>query len=206
LARKLANWPVVDVANRLVNPSRNRSESGVLIGIRVSRSQQLHINKSLLLSVCFNQILKTGGTIMSSSATTTAPVMPPILAANHFSLSGHGIHVDFSATSLDGRPLLSYHDSVRTLSFRGDDIRITEDPDLGSIVSVTLNTTVDVGSTSFTVLIPHVTVSGMGGSALVSTNGITTTHKTPFAPQLVRGQRDIYHVTHLTGTADHVVA
>jgi hypothetical protein len=135
-----------------------------------------------------------------------SPIVPPVQPANHFSLSGHGIHVDFSTTSFTGKPQLNYHDSVRTISFQGDEIRISEDPDLGSVVSVTLNITVDVGSTSFSVLIPHVSVSGIGGSAPVSTYGITTTHKTPFAPQLVRGQREIYHVTHLTGSADHIVA
>ena len=143
---------------------------------------------------------------MPSSATSATPIVPPIQLANHFSLSGHRIHVDFSTTSLTGQPQLSYHDAVRTLSFTGNDIRIADVPDLGSVVSVTLNITVDVGSTTFSVLIPHVSVSGIGGSAPVSTNGITTIHKMPFAPQLNRGQRDLYHVTHLTGVANHIVA
>jgi hypothetical protein len=143
---------------------------------------------------------------MSGSTTSAAPIVPPIQTANHFSLSGHGIHVDYSTTSLTGQPRLTYHDPARTLSFVGDDIRVADVPDIGSIVSVTLNITVDVGSTTFSVLIPHVTVSGIGGSVPITTEGITTMHKTPFAPQAFPGQREVYHVTHLTGSADFMVA
>src|SRR3954451_6585767 len=124
----------------------------------------------------------TGRTIretipMSSSTSATPTPRPFILPANHFSLSGRGVRVDFSETSISGRPLLTYQDTVRTLNFIGDGIRINEVPDIGSIVSVTLSITPDVGSTTFSVLIPHVTVSGPNGSASISTYGITTMHK-----------------------------
>jgi hypothetical protein len=143
---------------------------------------------------------------MSGSTTSAAPAAPPIQTANHFSLSGQGIHVDYSTTSFTGQPRLTYHDPARTLSFVGDDIRVVDVPDIGSIVSVTLNLSVDVGSTTFSVLIPHVTVSGIGGSAHIATDGITTMHRMPFAPQAFLGQREVYHVTHLTGQADFIVA
>jgi len=143
---------------------------------------------------------------MSSSTSATPTPRPFILPANHFSLSGRGVRVDFSETSISGRPLLTYQDTVRTLNFIGDDIRINEVPDIGSIVSVTLSITPDVGSTTFSVLIPHVTVSGPNGSASISTYGITTMHKMPFAPQVFLGQREVYHAVHLTGTANHVVS
>jgi hypothetical protein len=72
--------------------------------------------------------------------------------ANNFSLSGHGIHVDYSSTSINGQPRLAYHDHLRNLSFAGAQIRTAEVPDIGSIVSVTLTITPDVGSTTVSVL------------------------------------------------------
>ena len=85
--------------------------------------------------------------------------------ANNFSLSGRGIHVDYSSTSINGQPRLTYHDHLRNLSFAGADIRTVEAPDIGMIVSVTLAITVDVGSTTFSVLIPNVVVPAPTGSA-----------------------------------------
>jgi len=64
--------------------------------------------------------------------------------ANTFSLSGGGIHVDYSSTSINGQPRLTYHDHLRNLSFAGADIRRVELPDISTIVSVTLTITVDV--------------------------------------------------------------
>jgi len=142
---------------------------------------------------------------MSQSGASATAIVPPIQPANHFTLSGGRIHVDYATTSLTGQPRLSYHDPVRTLSFVGDQIRVENVPDLGSVVSVTLNITVDVGSTTFSLLIPPVSVSGIGGSSPISTYGITTIHKTPFAPQSP-GQKDLYHATHMSGTANHIVA
>ena len=125
-----------------------------------------------------------------------------IQQANNFSLSGGGIHVDYSSTSINGQPRLAYHDAVRNLSFAGSDIRTVDVPDIGTIVSVTLTITVDVGSTTFSVLIPHVLVSA-GQSNPVTTDAITTIHKMPFAPQLP-GQLELYRVTRLTGVAQQV--
>ena len=126
----------------------------------------------------------------------------PLSQANLFSLSGSNIHVDYSPTSINGQPRLSYHDPVRNLSFAGSDIRTVDVPDIGTIVSVTLTITVDVGSTTFSVFIPRVLVSA-GQSNPVTTEAITTIHKMPFGPQLP-GQLELYRVTRLTGIARQV--
>ena len=125
-----------------------------------------------------------------------------IQQANNFSLSGGGIHVDYSSTSINGQPRLAYHDHFRNLSFAGSDIRTAEIADIGTIVSVTLAITVDVGSTTFSVFIPHVIVP-TGGSNPVTTEGITTIHRLPFGPTLP-GQREVYRVVRLMGVANHV--
>ena len=122
--------------------------------------------------------------------------------ANNFSLSGRGIHVDYSSTSINGQPRLTYHDHLRNLSFAGADIRTVEAPDIGTIVSVTLAITVDVGSTTFSVLIPNVVVPAPTGSAPVTTEGITTIHRMPFARPMP-GQRELYNTVRLTGVASH---
>ena len=106
--------------------------------------------------------------------------------ANNFSLSGGGIHVDYSSTSINGQPRLTYHDHLRNLSFAGAQIRIVEVSDIDTIVSVTLTITPDVGSTTFSVFIPNVIVSAPNGSTSVTTEGITTIHRMPFAPHNAR--------------------
>ena len=138
---------------------------------------------------------------MSATQDTSGSAsVSPALQANNFSLSGRGIHVDFASTSLNGQPRLTYHDTIQTRNFSGSDIRISEVPDLGTIVSVTLSIVPDVGSTTFSLLIPTVFVSGLGTLTPVTTDAITTIHRMPFVVRFV-GQREIYHITRLTGTA-----
>src|SRR4051794_27569824 len=52
-----------------------------------------------------------------------------IQQANHFSLSGGHIHVDYSSTSINGQPRLAYHDPARNPSFVRSDIRTVDVPD-----------------------------------------------------------------------------
>lgn len=141
---------------------------------------------------------------MSDAQPSPAAGVVPVQQANFFNLSGGDIHVDFATTSLTSQPQLTYHDQAHSHQFIGNEIRIVEVPDLGSIVSVTLSITVDVGSTTFSLLIPQVAVPIAGGSTHVATEGIRTVHKRPFALPAA-GQHDLYHVTRLTGTASHVL-
>ncbi len=132
------------------------------------------------------------------------------ISPNRYQLSGGGIHVTYltvcGPVTPGGGGCLSYHDSHRALNFRGDEIRVIEVPDLGTWVSVTLHLTVDFGSTTFSVLLPHVNVPDMlGACEPVHTQGITTIHRTSIIPQLIQGQLDIYTVTPLSGTACNVI-
>ena len=121
---------------------------------------------------------------------------------NLFQLSGAHVHVTYATTGIDGKPSLSYHDAMRSLQFRGDELEITSSL-LGTIVSVTILRTVDAGSTSFSVLIPHVNID-QGTPAPVHTRGITTIHRFSLVPALDRGQLDTYTVTLLHGSAQVV--
>ncbi|MBR0873971.1 hypothetical protein JQ633_26670 [Bradyrhizobium tropiciagri] len=121
---------------------------------------------------------------------------------NLYELSGHGIHVTYSTSSITGKPLFSYHDAVQTRSFSGDEIQ-TQSSMLGSLVSVFLMRTIDGPSTSFTLLVPGVRLP-TSEIASISTEGITTLHKfSIIGPPL--GQTELYTLHRLQGTARFVV-
>ena len=134
------------------------------------------------------------------------------VAPNLWSLSGGGIYVRYWTFTLgpirqgDEPPHFTYHDSHRTLSFHGNEIRSVDVPDLGTLVSVTLVLTVDTGSTTFTVLLPRVNIVSQGPSTSVpvSTEGIRTVHAGPLGPPFGQGQGEFYTLISLTGTAAHV--
>ena len=139
----------------------------------------------------------------TTTQTQSAQAQVALVAANMLTVAGGGLHVSYSTSGIDGKPHLSYQDPMRSLSFTGDEIRRVE-CDLGAVVSVTIVRTVDSGSTSFSLLVPHVNVPPFG-SVSISTEGITTHHAFSIVPAFNRGQRDFYHVTPLQGTASNVV-
>jgi hypothetical protein len=121
---------------------------------------------------------------------------------NLFQLSGSHVHVTYATSGIDGKPSLAYHDAMRALQFRGDELEVTGTL-LGTIVSVTIVRTVDFGSTSFSILVPRVNID-QGTPAPVHTRGITTIHRFSLVPALDRGQLDTYTVTSLHGSAQVV--
>lgn len=121
---------------------------------------------------------------------------------NLFSLTGHGISVTLSLTGLDGRPQLTYHDSVRAQNFSGDEITFEENQGLVRTATVVVVRTIDVGFTSFTLLIPELNTN-VAGPHSVETLGITTLHATDLV-RIGRPQLSDYHVVPLHGTASTV--
>lgn len=124
------------------------------------------------------------------------------VSPNQFQLSGHGLSIEYSTTGIDGQPHLSYHDHALNKSFSGSEIR-SDELALGTVVSVTLMLTIDAGSTTFSLLIPRINVNP-NESVHVHTEGITTIHKLSIVQALNHGQRDVYTVRALRGTARHV--
>ncbi len=132
------------------------------------------------------------------------------VSPNLWTLSGGGILVRYSTEPIIfGGTHFSYQDSQRTLTFKGNEIRTVDVPDLGTLVSVTIILTVDTGSTTFTLLLPRVNIVQQGpvSSAPVSTLGIRTAHAGPFSPPFPfgHGQQDFYTAIELTGTASHTL-
>ena len=121
---------------------------------------------------------------------------------NLFSLTGHGVSVTLSLSGIDGKPLLTYHDSVRAQNFSADEITFEDSEGLVRTATVTIVRTVDVGFTTFTVLLPEINESAAGPHP-VSTLGITALHATPLI-RIGRQQLTDYHVVPLHGTASTV--
>jgi hypothetical protein len=119
-----------------------------------------------------------------------------------YQLSGGGIHISYTTTSLQGQPQFNYHDAVQAKNFTGKEIQ-SVDTILGTLVTVYLIQTIDAGSTTFTLLIPRVNLPP-SNVASITTEGITTLHKFSIVgpPQ---GQTEIYTVRSLQGTAAFVV-
>ena len=115
-------------------------------------------------------------------------------------LSGGGIHIRYTSAG----PNFHYQKLPQVLDFTGDGIRVVNVPDIGPLVSVTLQLTVDSGSTSFTVLLPRVNLPpppALPAMVPVVTDGITTVHHLSLVPGFQHGQQDFYTITRLHGTA-----
>lgn len=128
---------------------------------------------------------------------------------NLFQLHGKSLNISYSSSGLDGKPHFSYQDVHKSLQFTGDEIRTLE-TEIGLLVTVNLQVTIDSGSTTFSLLLPNVNLDdqvqqGAGMSAPITTEGITTIHRFSLIPALNRGQTELYSVVQLTGTAQFVL-
>jgi len=75
--------------------------------------------------------------------------------ANVFNFNSSHIHVSYATGALGSKAGLTYQDAHQSLQFGEQDLRKVV-TDLGEEVTVTLRLTVDVGSTTFTLLVPKV--------------------------------------------------
>jgi hypothetical protein len=143
------------------------------------------------------------GRDMADTATLDSNALATALLAtrqpNFYQVSGDGITVTYSTTSIFGGPHLHYKDATTDLSFTGDQIKVTTVPLLGTVVTVVTRLTIDSGSTSFSLLIPRVNL-GNSFSVNITTLGINTEHKFSIAGP-VAPQSDLYAAHVLTGTA-----
>lgn len=121
---------------------------------------------------------------------------------NLYKLQGNQLSVSYASSGIDGKPHLSYHDTHHSLQFSGDQIRIVA-TEIGTLVTVTIQLTVDSGSTTFSLLVPTVNLDKTHQAHIV-TEGITTLHRFSVIPALNQGQTEFYTVTKLTGTAQLV--
>jgi hypothetical protein len=122
--------------------------------------------------------------------------------ANMFEIDGP-IRTHFSATSIQGVPLLSYEDAELDLSFEGDQIIRIQTP-LGVLVIVTLKEVVDAARRTFTLVVPAIRVAD-DEVVEFDTVGIETTDRSvAFVPGGSAGVLQVNRIHQLHGTARSV--
>jgi hypothetical protein len=113
--------------------------------------------------------------------------------------------VDYETAGIHGHPStlnLSQGGPIR--HFAGSQIRRVN-TEIGTLVSVTTQMTVDTGSTSFSVLIPAITLKTRSDRQAFATEGIVTHHTGPISVPPT-GVHETYQYIPMKGEASYVVA
>jgi hypothetical protein len=111
--------------------------------------------------------------------------------------------VTYSTTGIDGRPHLSRTDSSGTQNWAGHAIVVTPSP-VGQLVTVVLETIPDLSTTTLTLVIPMINLSGAPVSFV--TQAVTTVNRTSIGgPGLVKGAVQANTFARMSGTARSVV-
>jgi hypothetical protein len=125
------------------------------------------------------------------------------LQPNEYTLKGGGITIAYVTNGFLGHPTLSYKDHHQALHFKGPEIRVLP-TEIGALVSVTLNMTIDAGSTSFSFLIPVIELADRNAEQKFETVGVRTDHKTALVLPAT-GLRESYEIHKLEGIARSVI-
>jgi len=113
--------------------------------------------------------------------------------------------VDYETSNLFGQQSLNLTQGAGPIRhFSGSQIR-TRNTEIGNLVTVTTQMTVDTGSTSFSVLIPAISLSSITDRQSLSTDAIVTTHTGPISVPS-SGAQEKYQFIALTGNADFVLS
>jgi len=113
--------------------------------------------------------------------------------------------VDYETTSFIGQPVLNLTEGAGPIRhFAGSQIR-TLNTEIGILVSVTTQITIDTGSTSFSVLIPAITLTATADQKKFSTDAIVTSHSGPNSVPAV-GVHETYQFIPMKGTASFVLS
>jgi hypothetical protein len=112
--------------------------------------------------------------------------------------------VDYETTGLLGQPSFNLSQGPGPIRhFSGSQIR-SIDTEIGSLVSVTTRMTIDQGSTSFSILIPAISLAGAADHEKFTTEATVTTHSGPDSfPRT--GVHERYEFIPMTGDASFVL-
>lgn len=126
-----------------------------------------------------------------------------LVDANLFDIVGP-ISINYSRSTINGVPLLSYKDAELDLNFQGDEIACIPAP-VGDLVIVTLDNVPDAFVRTFTVIVPTIRVTP-GGQADLETLGFETTDRSGafVPPPGPDGVLQTYRVHQLRGSAQQV--
>lgn len=128
---------------------------------------------------------------------------PEFQQANLFELSGDGIQVTYSSSSIAGTPLFSYRDGSINRLFSDAEIESVT-TELGELLTVTLEQIPDLRIVTFTLILPVVNVLPGSAGTHIHVPGITTTTHTSIAGSVL-GPAKTYSQVDLKGTAQVVV-
>ena len=113
--------------------------------------------------------------------------------------------VDYETTSFIGQPILNLTQGPGPIRhFAGSQIRAIN-TEIGTLVTVTTQITIDTGSTSFSVLIPAITLTSISDNKSFATEAIITSHSGPNSVPAT-SVHETYHFIPMKGHADFVVA
>lgn len=122
----------------------------------------------------------------------------PKTQPNLFDLHYRGVHVQYSASGIDGKPRLTYRDTKRERTFAGDEI-VVADTAAGRMVTVVLEAVPDLQTLSFSFFVPTISIER---EEHVESVGLYTTSRTSIGgPALVKGQVDTWRSITLAGMA-----
>ena len=114
--------------------------------------------------------------------------------------------VDYETSSFIGQPILNLTQGpggpIR--HFSGSQIR-TRNTEIGTLVTVTTHITIDTGSTSFSVLIPAISLSSISDHKTFTTEAIVTSHSGPNSVPST-GVHETYQFIPLKGEANFVLS
>ena len=125
------------------------------------------------------------------------------ITPNQYDLTGEGVRVGYSTSSISGNAQLSFTKGRNTRTFTGKEIGVV-DTNIGALVTVTIAMTPDKSFTTFSVLLPAIQLAKETGKQAFRTVGIVTIHKTSLAGP-VKGVQQTYKLIQLKGTAQRVV-
>ena len=122
----------------------------------------------------------------------------PSLTPNSFQLTGDDIQVNYSTTSIDGKPRFTFKKGNKTLDFAGNQIS-SSNVKIGTLVSVVIAAVADKSTTTFSILLPAIRLPESRRQAF-RTFGITTVTKTSIVGPPV-GVQQTYTTVALRGSA-----
>jgi len=127
----------------------------------------------------------------------------PGVQPNEYTLQGGGLTFTYMKHNFLNQPYVSYTENGQTKSFSGSAVRVLE-TGIGTLVTVTTHTSIDVGGTDFSVLLPVIELPAIGKSQAFSTDGISTQFKGPDSFPAT-GVRETYDFIPMEGVARFIV-
>jgi hypothetical protein len=122
---------------------------------------------------------------------------------NLFELRSGNIKITYSTSSFSGQPLFTYKHRRQTLTFQGEEIRLS-DSEIGRQITVMIEQIPDFQTVTFTLLLPDINLEGT--ETPFRTVGITTITRTSIGgPDLVKGPIQTYLPRIFRGTAHQVI-